>query len=74
MLLVSTHALPGDRDELIETCKKLMEAPDEYAEMRLRADVLLTQVELAQSGASTKETAEALSNKLSRPFKPYRAI
>lgn len=51
------------RDELLETCRELVKAPDEFAELRLEADLLLSQAELAKKGASNEARAEAL-----RPF------
>lgn len=51
------------RQALIETCREMVKAPDEFAELRLEADLLLSQTEQARNGASTEERAEAL-----RPF------
>lgn len=51
------------REALVETCRQLVNAPDELAELRLEADLLLSQAELAKKGASNEVRAEAL-----RPF------
>jgi hypothetical protein len=51
------------RKALLETCRELVKAPDELAELRLQADLLLSQAEIAKKGASTEERSKAL-----RPF------
>lgn len=51
------------RKALLETCRELVQAPDELAELRLEADLLLSQAEIAKQGASTEARAKAL-----RPF------
>jgi hypothetical protein len=51
------------RKALLETCRELVKAPDEFAELRLEADLLLSQAEIAKKGASAEERAKAL-----RPF------
>jgi hypothetical protein len=51
------------RKALLETCRELVKAPDELAELRLEADLLVTQADLAKQGANTEARAEAL-----RPF------
>lgn len=59
-------ALDDDADHrqaLIETGRELVKAPDEFAELRLEADLLLSQAELAKQGANAEARAEAL-----RPF------
>lgn len=48
------------REEVLETCRKLSEAPAEYAEVRLNADLLLNQTEMVRKGASPKERMQAL--------------
>jgi hypothetical protein len=59
-------ALDGDaenRKSLLETCRELVKAPDELAELRLEADLLVSQADLAKQGANTEARAKAL-----RPF------
>ncbi|MFM8594080.1 MAG: hypothetical protein ACKOCK_06795, partial [Chloroflexota bacterium] len=51
------------RKALLETCRELVKAPDELAELRLEADLLLSQAEIAKQGASSEARAKAL-----RPF------
>jgi len=51
------------RQDLLETCRKLVKAPDQFAGLRLEADLLLSQSEQAKKGADPGERAEAL-----RPF------
>ena len=41
----------GNREALIETSRQLAGAPDVYAAIRLDADLLLSQTELARQGA-----------------------
>ena len=40
-----------NREALLETCKLLVKAPDDYADVRLEADLLLSQIEAARKGA-----------------------
>ena len=49
-----------NRQAFLETCARLAAAPDEYASLRLDADLLLSQTALAQQGASPNARAEAL--------------
>lgn len=51
------------RVALLETARELVKAPDELAELRIEADLLLSQAELAKQGADAAARAEAL-----RPF------
>jgi len=57
-----------NRDAIFETCRALAKAPDEYAEIRLPADVLLTQARLARpgEGKSKNEAGEAITELVSR--------
>lgn len=48
------------RRDFLKTCAELASAPKEYAAIRLDADLLLSQAELAKRGASPEERAEAL--------------
>ena len=49
-----------NRRSFLETCRQLVTAPNEYAAIRLDADLLISQAELAQQGADPKTRAEAL--------------
>lgn len=50
-----------NRDGLLETCKKLVEAPYEYAAERLEPEVLLMQLELDSKGATEHERALSIA-------------
>ena len=51
------------RQALLETCRELVKAPDDMAGLRLEADLLLSQADLARQGADAAARANAL-----RPF------
>jgi len=53
----------GNRKALLETCRELVKAPDELAGLRLEADLLLSQAEIAKQGANAEARGKAL-----RPF------
>ena len=55
-----------NRDALLETCAKLAGAPDEVADLRLEADLLLLERELSIKKADVKERAEALEELVAR--------
>ena len=55
-----------NRDALLETCEKLVGAPDKHAEFRLEADLLLSERDLALQNATLKERAEALASIVDR--------
>ncbi len=55
-----------NRNALFETCTILSKAPDEYAELRLEADMLLSERDLAEAEATIVERAEALEKMLSK--------
>lgn len=55
-----------NRKALFETCTKLADAPDSYSKLRLEADLLLAEKELAESGATMKKRAKALKALLQR--------
>lgn len=48
------------RATLMEICRDLVKAPDEYAHLKFQADLLLSQAELAKQGANAEERAAAL--------------
>ena len=52
-----------NRKALLETCRELAKAPDELAELRLEADLLVSQADLARQGGNAEARAKAL-----RPF------
>ncbi|NNM30207.1 MAG: hypothetical protein HKO57_11860, partial [Akkermansiaceae bacterium] len=55
-----------NRDALLATCAKLAKAPDEVADLRLEADLLLSERELSSRSADVKERAEALEELIAR--------
>jgi len=61
--LIDLDDAPEHREALLETCRELVKAPDELSELRLEADLLLSQTEVARHGASAKDRGKAL-----RPF------
>ena len=55
-----------NREALLETCKALVKAPDNYADLRFEADILLTQTELARKGADAEARLAALAPMIDR--------
>ena len=55
-----------NRDALLETCAKLAGAPDEVADLRLEADLLLSERALSSRNADVKERAEVLQELIAR--------
>lgn len=58
--LIAMDDDPQHRAALMETCRELIKAPDEYAHLKFQADLLLSQAELARKGASAEQRAAAL--------------
>ncbi len=59
-VLVSLDNSAMNRKAFLATCKKLAAAPDEYAAIRLDADLLLTQAEAARQGGDSHARSNAL--------------
>ncbi|MDP6546072.1 MAG: hypothetical protein QGH60_18990 [Phycisphaerae bacterium] len=55
-----------NRDALYDTCSKLAKAPDTYAELRLEADLILSEKALTLKNADVKERAKALAALIKR--------
>ncbi|MFT6239427.1 MAG: hypothetical protein ACJAQT_001506 [Akkermansiaceae bacterium] len=55
-----------NREALLETCATLAGAPDEVADLRLEADLLLLERELSTKNADVKVRAEALQELIGR--------
>jgi hypothetical protein len=55
-----------NREALLETCRELAKAPEEHAEMRLEADLLLSEAGLSARNAGVEERARALEELLGR--------
>lgn len=49
-----------NRRALLAICQELVKAPDELAELRLEADILLSQAEVAKQGANAEARGKAL--------------
>ena len=59
-VLVSLDRSSTNRRAFLATCEKLAAAPNEYAALRLDADLLLTQARLARQGADSHARSDAL--------------
>ncbi|MDP6358317.1 MAG: hypothetical protein QF473_24575, partial [Planctomycetota bacterium] len=55
-----------NREALFDTCGKLAKAPDEHAELRLEAEMLLSERDLSAKKADVKERAKALEEMIQR--------
>jgi len=55
-----------NRNALFDTCSKLAQAPDGYAEFRLEAELLLSEQALTLKDANVKERARALGELIKR--------
>jgi hypothetical protein len=64
--LVALENTEGTRALLFDTCNRLLKAPDEYAELRLEADLLLSDQVSAERGATRQERVEALAELVAR--------
>jgi hypothetical protein len=58
--LVSLDKDAKHRTNLLDICRELVKAPDAFAELRLEADLILSQAELAKQGAGNAVRAQAL--------------
>lgn len=59
-LLVSLDSSDVNRKALLETAEKLAAAPNQYAALRLDADLLLTQTKSARQGGDSQDRSDAL--------------
>ena len=59
-MLLSLDKSVTNRKAFLATCEKLAAAPNEYAALRLDADLLLTQAESARKGADSHARSDAL--------------
>ena len=59
-LLVGLDKTAANRKAFLATCGELAAAPDEYAALRLDADLLLTQAKSARQGGDTHARSDAL--------------
>ncbi len=58
--LVKLDDDPKHRADIIETCRELVNAPDDFAALRLKPDLLISQIEQVKKGNSPSERAKAL--------------
>ena len=65
-LLFGTDNSDRNREALLEICAKLAEAPDEQAELRLEADLLLSERALSLKGADVQARTRALEELIKR--------
>jgi hypothetical protein len=61
--LIAVDSDTEHRKALLETCRELVKAPDDMASLRVQADLLLSQAELAKQGGDANARANSL-----RPF------
>ncbi len=59
-LLVSLDSSDVNRKALLDTAEKLAAAPNQYAALRLDADILVTQTKSARQGGDTQDRSDAL--------------
>ncbi len=65
-LLLTLESSDRNRDALFDICERLVKAPDDYADLRLEADLLLSERELSLKNADVKTRADALAELLQR--------
>jgi len=65
-MLLSQEAIDQNRNAVFETCGELAKAPDKYADIRLEADLLLSERDLAAKNATLEERARALADLVQR--------
>jgi hypothetical protein len=64
--LIALENTERTRALLFETCNRLLKAPDEYVELRLEADLLLSEKASAERGATREERVETLAELVAR--------
>ncbi|MHC4249051.1 MAG: hypothetical protein ACYS9X_07985, partial [Planctomycetota bacterium] len=64
--LLALDRSAANRAALYETCRELARAPDEHAELRLEADMLLMEKDLSSRNASPDERAKALTDLITK--------
>ena len=65
-LLLSMDNSDRNRKSLFEICTKLVEAPNTYADLRLEADLMLSNMKLDAKAASKQERVEVLTDLIAR--------
>lgn len=64
--VLSLESNERNRAAIFDTCRKLAEAPDDYADLRFDADMLLSERDLAERQATLDQRADALRTMLRR--------
>jgi len=64
--LIALENTDRNRKALFDTCDNLAKAPDKHAELRLEADLILSEKALAARNADVKERAKALTDLIKR--------
>jgi len=64
--VLALEANEENRSAIFETCRKLMDAPDEHAKSRFEAEMLLSQRDLAKKNATVAKRVAVLEQLLSR--------
>lgn len=64
--LLSVETTEQNRQDVFDTCAKLLKAPDEIVELRFEADMFLSERDNAERNASTAERVKALEELVSR--------
>ena len=65
-LLLSLESSDRNREALFETCEKLLKAPNEYADLRLEADMMISERDLSAKNADVKVRTQALTELIAR--------
>ncbi len=65
-LLLGMDNTDRSRESFFEVCGKLAQAPDSYADLRLEADLLLSNMKLDTKNAAKQERVEALTALIAR--------
>jgi hypothetical protein len=65
-LLLTLESSNRNREALFDICERLLKAPNDYADLRLEADLLLSERELSLKNADVNTRTEALAELLQR--------
>ena len=65
-LLLTLESSDRNREALFDICERLLKAPNDYADLRLEGDLLLSEKELSLKNADVKTRAKALTELLQR--------
>ena len=65
-LLLSLESSDRNRDALFDICERLLKAPDDYADLRLEADMMISERDLSAKNADVKVRTRALTELIAR--------